>query len=122
MQIARVKLHWDVYERRYRVFNAAENLLQNALNKADDLTTHEDYIPYWIAIGDAPFVFADPSLMEFLKAVDKQVITVQTAAKRLRGSPDYPDLAERQEALKLAVMNYLSALHVRFLPYLSEPK
>lgn len=121
LQIAQVKLHWDLYERRYKVFKAVETLLQNALNKGE-LTIHEDYVPYWLAVADAPFIFHDPRLTGFLRTVDKQVITLEATVKRLQGSPGDPDLSERQLQQQIAITEFLTKLADRFEPFLAEPR
>ena len=70
VQIARVKLQHDLYDRRFAIFNAARKLLL-------EVTTHGDISDhsvneYVIATADAVFLLDDPTLCEYLKDLERR--------------------------------------------------
>jgi hypothetical protein len=119
MQMARVKLHWERYETRYKVYDAARNLLVDALN--NDMVSQKDHlIPYWRATADALFLF-DDEIAAYLSTIDRQVIVMDSIRRRLGGTPGNPDLSERLLQEQIAVNEQLGLVRDKFRRFLQEP-
>jgi hypothetical protein len=67
VQIARVKLQHDLYDRRYRVFDATRRILANVCAKGH--ISNEDQRTFTIDTGDAIFLFDD----DFAKYLGEEV-------------------------------------------------
>lgn len=69
VQIASVKLQHDLYDRRYRVFDATRTLLVNLCRKGN--ASDEDMRAFVLGTGDAAFLFGD-ALTRYLEDMTKR--------------------------------------------------
>jgi hypothetical protein len=70
VQIARVKLQHDLYDRRFAVFEAARKLLHEVISHGD--VSDSSLNAYAIATADAIFLLDDPKVCEYLKEIKKR--------------------------------------------------
>src|SRR5262245_23705691 len=64
MQMTRVKLHHDLYDRRFKVFEATQKLLSEVWENGE--ATHRTDGDYEAATSQAIFLFDDPGLDQYL--------------------------------------------------------
>ena len=77
---AEIRLRHDVYERKFKVYEAAKTLLVVFQFKAK--ITEDDYFAYLRGITDAEFIFDDPEVSRYLQTLREQateLIRTQTA-------------------------------------------
>jgi len=84
VQIARVKLQHDLYDRRYRVFDATRRLLANTC--ATGYASDEAQLAFVLGTGDAAFLF-DDDLTRYLEEMRKRAVTLQTISNALETLP-----------------------------------
>jgi hypothetical protein len=85
VQMARVKLQHDLYERRYRVFEAARKLL--AETQIHRSPSDDDLRAFVIGTSDAVFLF-DDDIAVYLKEMQKRAYEFQSLEKLLEVYPD----------------------------------
>ncbi len=91
---ARNKLRLDLFDRRYKVFDATREFILYVVSHADVDDTHFDYMHFdythifeWnTATSDAEFLF-DADVVRLLDEIRKQALTIRTSRMRLRRSP-----------------------------------
>lgn len=80
MLIARTRLQFDLYDRRYKIFQAARNLL--ACFVRDGNLSYEEIAEFVLGISDAVFLF-DDKMADYLSEMHKRGIDMQIATRKL---------------------------------------
>jgi hypothetical protein len=99
VQIARVKLQHDLYDRRFRVFDAARRFVANI--RSNGTTTDEDVRAFIVGTGDAVFLF-DYALAKYLDEMRSRASEMQSRNAFLDDRSLLPPLSPaRVEATKI---------------------
>jgi hypothetical protein len=120
VRIAAAKLNLDLYDRRFKVFEAARTCLVFALQKAD--MTTEVMNTFYLGTADAIFLF-DKGIEEYLDKFRKQMVIFQMMKYSIKnlGADEHEkrgQLAD-QLAAQMEVLNKeLPVLIEKFKPYL----
>ena len=96
VQIARVKLQHDLYDRRYRVFDATRSLLAKIGAKGN--ASDEDMRAFVLGTADAAFLF-DDDLTRYLAEMGKHAVELQSIHSALE------NLVGQQKAQAIKVMS-----------------
>jgi hypothetical protein len=119
VQIARVKLQHDLYERRYAVFNAARKLLAEVV--AHRTPSEVGLRAYTISTADAVFLFND-QIAEYLRELRKRAIILETIHSVMEPLPPGDkkvELWEKASKEFLWLNDELDTLVSRFKPFLT---
>jgi hypothetical protein len=125
VQIARAKLHFDLYEKRFAVFEAARSLIGEAIRSAN-LTT-SSLNAYTLGTADAVFLLSD-DVNKYLRDVAKHAVALSTMQYAIEplpvGSQQRVDMSEKIGEETLWFNNQLDELIAHFRPFLKldEPK
>jgi hypothetical protein len=83
VQIARVKLQHDLYDRRYRVFDAARRLLAEiGVHRSP---SEEAVRAFVLGTSDAPFLF-DDDLTSYLKDIQRRALEMKSQYQMLHAT------------------------------------
>ena len=110
VQIARTKLQHDLYERRYRVFDAARKLSAEIVTKK--APSDGDLRAFVIGTSDAVFLF-DDDIAGYLNEMRKRAYELQSIEKMLEVNPDSTPLIPVGEK-RTRVVNASSDLFLWF--------
>jgi hypothetical protein len=121
MQIARVKLRHDLYDRRFAVFQAARKLLAEALTTRGNVT--DDQVrAYVVGTSDSVFLL-DEEISTYLEEIRKAVTRLQTIRYTLEPLPvgeERSALVKQEEQIFSRLMTALPAgLVTKFKPFLT---
>src|SRR5271166_908276 len=119
VQIARVKLQHDLYDRRFAVFEAARKLLVEVITHGD--VSNNSLTTYAIATADAIFLLDDPKLCEHLKEIRKRSSILHTIKFTMEPLPagDQKAALSKQASEHLLWLNdQLDVLVEHFKPFL----
>jgi hypothetical protein len=84
VQIARIKLQHDLYDRRYRVFDATRKLVLNiCVNRT---ASEEDTSAFRLGTGDAAFLF-DDDLAKYLEQMSMNAFDIYLNHRVLKNTP-----------------------------------
>jgi hypothetical protein len=122
MQIARVKLQHDLFDKRFKVYEAARTLLVAATNK--DQPTHEDLNTFYGMAADALFLF-DDELDEYLHTFGKRIHSYRVRSVILPSLHEGPErnLVEAKYLMDREwLQDEFKVLRERFRPFLHLPK
>jgi hypothetical protein len=129
MQVTRVKLQYDLYERRYKVFAAMRELIRHALYDTD-LDT-EAIRAHAFAAGEAAFLF-DEDVAKYVRDMRDRISKFRKMKKELQEMSEGCDrdkLAKELQQERLYLMILLDpnrterdSLITRFKPFLVLPK
>lgn len=119
-RIASAKLNLDLYDRRFKVFEAARTCLVFALQKAT--VTQEVMNAFHLGVADAVFLF-DSDIEEYLEKFRKQMTLLQMINYSMSNvGPDEHErrgqLADKLAAQVELVNKELPVLIEKFKPYL----
>jgi hypothetical protein len=84
VRMARVKLQHDLFDRRYRVFDATRILLANICAKGN--ASEEDQRAFVLGTGEAAFLFND-DLTRYLEEMGRRVVVLQNCRHMLETLP-----------------------------------
>lgn len=122
MQIARVKLHHDLYDRRYRVYDATRQFLGDI--HTEGVTSTEKLMKYAVDIADAVFLFND-DVVQFLRKVglrgakvDVLMIAAEQPTRKFKLEDFERIVNERYPEL----VGMLDELVPHFQPFLTYPE
>jgi hypothetical protein len=93
VRIATVKLNLDLYDRRFKVFEAARNLVSHVMRDAH--VGLGNISAFNLAVADATFLF-ESEVVNYLAALRKKAIALRTKAEQLKGMEEP---GERRNAL-----------------------
>ena len=117
-RLARTKLRLDLFDRRYKVYDAAKKLLTLVLREAK--LNLSDLTEFNIAVADAEFLF-ESDVLNYLKGLRKSAIHLNTTQKLL-SRPQTDDqlkkTAEAEEKDLTDLTNQLAQLTKAFRRYL----
>ncbi len=124
MQMAKVKLYHDLYDRRYKVYDAVRRFLGDVAAKGT--VTNDALARFAIDTADAVFLF-DAELVGHLKEVQMQagkLHAVTLTAEMVAVAPEHVKAnAHRVTAETFAWLTYqLTDLTSRFKPFLQLPE
>jgi hypothetical protein len=123
VQIARVKLQHDLFDRRFRVFDATRRMLANALAKGD--LSDENLRLFTLDTGDALFLF-DDDLAKYLGKEMWEHVNGLTAMNRALDTPLIEEQQTKFLNKKFEHLTWLSeqitGLADRFKPFLQLEK
>lgn len=115
--LAKEKLKHDLFDRRYRVYEAARQFIGQTSNEK---ISKEDMLAFHVGTVTAPFLFG-PEVAAYLKTLKVTVARHQgrsTQMQRHPGDPNLPQIFDKH----LETMDWLFAQHDAiteiFLPYL----
>ncbi len=120
--IARIKLRYDLFDRRFRVFEAYYELVRAAFSSPDDAFEGRMTAAV-VARAQSHFLFA-PDMPVFLETFDKEVFRIDAQRKLCRDASAWNTPQERAEAASkigpdaLKLMNSFPVMVERFAPYL----
>ncbi len=120
--IARIKLRYDLFDRRFRVFEAYYDLVRAALGGPDDVLDSRMTAAV-VARSQSHFLFR-PDMPVFLEAFDKEILRIDAQRKLCRDASAWNTPQERAEAASkvgpdaLKLMNSFPVMVDRFAPYL----
>lgn len=117
-RVSRNKLRLDLFDRRYKVFEATRKFLQIARFENTQL------LLFKLDTADAEFLF-ESDVVDWLAEIREKaahLITVRTLLARPKDDDDLAKLAEAQEADLLRLANRTDTLTKVFTPYLGFGK
>jgi len=82
VRIATAKLNLDLYDRRFKVFEAARNLVSQVMREAH--VGLGNIGAFNLGVADATFLF-ESDVEDYLTALRKKAIALHTKAEQLRG-------------------------------------
>ena len=118
MRIADAKLEHDLYEKRYRVYDATRKMLAEVV--ANNNLTMIDLRAFVLGTGDAIFLF-DDALAQYLAAMRKSAVEFQAVKET---AAQMPEGVEKSKALKVChnhiewMYAQLDGLSDKFKPFL----
>lgn len=119
MQIARVKLQFDLYDKRFEVFEAARRLIVEAITHANVSTS--DLNVYTLGTADAVFLL-DDEVAKYLRELFKHAVTLSTLQHAIEplgvGSVQRVDLSRKTGEELMWFNNQVDELVARFKPFL----
>lgn len=123
VQIARIKLQHDLYDRRYRVFDATRRMLANVCAKGS--ISGEDLRTFTISTGDAIFLFDD----DLAKYLDQEMTPHLRALILIGNVIDDVYVEERRAEIETEKFDHLKWLNEqltgladKFKPFLKLDK
>ncbi len=122
MVIARVKLQHDLYDRRYRVFDAARRFLAEIVVHRN--TTDEALRAFTIGTGDAAFLF-DNGTSAYLEELRRRAATLQVLNRETDSMPVGQQRTNASNKISehfTWFVQQLDGLVDRFKPYLKLEK
>jgi hypothetical protein len=93
VRIATAKLNLDLYDRRFKVFEAARSLITQVMREAH--VGLKDIRSFSLGVADATFLF-ESDVERYLTALRKKAIALRTKVEQLRGMEEP---SERRNAL-----------------------
>jgi len=121
-RVADDKLRLDLFERRYKIYDATMRFVANIVSKA----TFEDadLVEFYRQTSDAVFFFRS-DVVEYLDVIRDRAVKTRSLAHQFRDLPvgDYRTaLVEKESAELMWLSNQLPLIKDVFLPYLSFDK
>jgi hypothetical protein len=122
MQIARVKLQHDLFDRRFRVYEGARLFMDAAVR--DSVVSDEAIKHFLNTTRDAVLLFDDDSIERHLRAIYARVCDRNAAQTRLKECPDNirDELIEKSLQASLWLGQQSDNLALTFRPYIGLPK
>jgi hypothetical protein len=123
MQIARVKLRHDLYDRRFAVFQAARKLLAEVLTHAR--VSDDQFRAYVIGTSDAVFLLDDEisTYLEEIRKVAGRLETINSVINPLPVGEQRSALADEEARITLWLTAQLpDGLVAKFKPFLTLDK
>jgi hypothetical protein len=119
VKIATAKLNLDLYDRRFKVFEAVRNLITQVMREAH--VRLEDIRSFNLGVADATFLF-ESDVENYLTALRKKTIALRTKVEQLRGMEEPNDrrnaLVDQIAGLEMDLsVEYEKMIEV-FKPYL----
>ena len=119
VQIARMKLRFDLYEKRFAVFEAARKLVIEAITHGDISTSALS--AYSLRIADAVFLF-DDELSNYLRQLFHHANNLSVLKRAIEPSPvgssQREDLVRRAGEETVWFNNQVNELVLQFKPFL----
>jgi len=122
VQIARVKLQHDLYDRRYRVFDATRKLVLNiCVNRTASV---EDTSAFRLGTGDAVFLF-DDDLTKYLEQMSMNVFDIYLSHRVLKNEREGEQRTKAVTLIKKHLVWFDEQLEIitdKFTPFLKLDK
>jgi len=120
VRIAAAKLNFDLYDKRFKVFEAARQYLVLALQSNDVTPEHTNQ--FHLGVADAVFLF-DKSIEEYLEEFRKKLAKLQMLNFQFRNLRDQEDerrgiLADQLAEQAMVVNDEFDVLVLKFKPFL----
>ncbi len=114
---AAVKLQLDLFDRRYKVFEAAKKLLATMTRDGDVNIT--ELLEFNFAVAESDFMFG-PDVSDYIDELRKKAGALHVAGKRMRA--DTPDARRQGSEEATAIMDWVGTQYIWlrdvFRPYL----
>ena len=120
-RIAAARLNFDLYQKRYAVFEVARRLLAEVVQ--NDHVDAKQVIEFNIATADAPFLF-NQGIVDYLAGLRDKILRLKTLKTQEKAADEYGQEEKRQRLVDLTAdqhqeLNIELALIVqKFQPYL----
>jgi hypothetical protein len=122
LQLNRTKLQHDLYDKRFRVYEAARGLLSHVFREGQP--SIEEMNKYWLGTSDAVFLF-DEDMDKYLDGVSKRIFGMHTNHTMLSAAKDQT-ARERLSQKMMDDMEWLrteySVMREKFRPFLQLPQ
>jgi hypothetical protein len=119
--IAAARLNFDLYEKRYAVFEVARQLLRDVVQH--DHVDAKQMINFNIETADAPFLFEE-DIVSYLDALRNKILRLNSLRKQEKAADDYEEEEKRKRLVDLGadqhqeLSNELDVIVEKFKPYL----
>lgn len=119
--IAAAKLNFDLYEKRFSVFDAARRLLIKVVQ--DDHVESSEVIKFNIETADAVFLF-NKDIDDYLNTLRKKILRLRVLRTQEKAADEAGDeqkrnhLIDLESNLHIALSNELPTMVEKFKPYL----
>jgi hypothetical protein len=114
-QVAQNKLRLDLFDRRYKVYNATRDFLSVIVSKAN--FDNSQLFTFYAGISDVEFLF-DATIVDYLGQIKKRALEMRTKHKLLEDSADRERIAQAEDQHLLWLTEQLSVMGKVFTPYL----
>jgi hypothetical protein len=120
-KIAAARLNFDLYEKRYAVFEKARRLLRGVVQQ--DHIDAKEVIAFNIETADAPFLF-EQDIVDYLDVLRAKILRLKTLRTQQKAADEYGEEEKRQKLVDLAadqhqeLNNELDVIVQKFKPYL----
>jgi hypothetical protein len=122
VQIQSVNLKHQLYDRRFKIYDATRDFLKDILRTA--AVNDQAFATFVIATADASFVF-DGEIRDFLKTIREHGAALLTfgplVAQNLalgHAGPEHQNYVQRKYDALLAINSIFDQLEMKFLPYM----
>jgi hypothetical protein len=118
-RVARNKLRLDLFDRRYKVFEATRKFL--ALILQNTTFDNSQFAEFDLAISDADFLFGD-DVVRYLREIRQEALDLRTSGKllaRARTDDEVTKRAQDEHAHLFWLNDQVEAMTKVFSPYLS---
>jgi hypothetical protein len=118
-RVADNKLRLDLFDRRYKVYDAARNFVASIIREAT--VTDSQLAEFNIGTSDAKFLF-EPDVAEYLAEIRRRAHSLRTTRQLLEKRPTSDDelarLAQSENASVVWLSDQFSEMTKIFTPYL----
>lgn len=120
-RIAAAKLNFDLYEKRYAVFEVVRRLLVEVVQ--EDYVDAKQVIAFNIGTANATFLF-DQDIVDYLACLRDKLLRLKTLKTQEKAADEYGQEEKRQKLVDLTADQHqelnreLATIVQKFLPYL----
>jgi hypothetical protein len=120
-KIAAARLNFDLYAKRYAVFEVARRLLQGVVQQ--DYIDAKEVINFNIETADAPFLF-EQDIVNYLDVLRNKILRLKTLRTQEKAADEADEEEKRQQLVDLAADQHqelnseLEVIVEKFKPYL----
>jgi hypothetical protein len=118
MKVAHDKLRLDLYDRRYKIYQATKKFVVMTL-KANDYS-YSQMFEFYADTTDAVFLF-DSDVVDYLKQIEKRVIESRRIYDSFQPLPvgvERTRLCDEEQSHRLWLTDQITAMTKTFTPYL----